>query len=154
MKKNKEIESKGMKHREGAGTVAEPTATNSERELQEQAGRFSGLYRWLFHPKQKRFLLPATGVWILALDWLLFSSNALTALTATPVVMAVGFVLGSIGAYLIQRRGAKDAQWKAALKAVLAGLVVGLPLPVGGTIIGGWVLLFSGLGNAKKEILN
>jgi hypothetical protein len=154
MKKNKEIESKGMKHREGAGTVAEPTATNSERELQEQAGRFSGLYRWLFHPKQKRFLLPATGVWILTLDWLLFSSNALTALTATPVVMAVGFVLGSIGAYLIQRRGAKDAQWKAALKAVLAGLVVGLPLPVGGTIIGGWVLLFSGLGNAKKEILN
>jgi hypothetical protein len=154
MKKNKEIESKGMKHREGAGTVAELTATNSERELQEQAGRFSGLYRWLFHPKQKRFLLPATGVWILTLDWLLFSSNALTALTATPVVMAVGFVLGSIGAYLIQRRGAKDAQWKAALKAVLAGLVVGLPLPVGGTIIGGWVLLFSGLGNAKKEILN
>ena len=109
---------------------------------------------WLFHPKQKRFLLPATGVWILALDWLLFSSNALTALTATPVVIAVGFVLGSIGAYLIQRRGAKDAQWKAALKAVLAGLVVGLPLPVGGTIIGGWVLLFSGLGNAKKEILS
>ena len=143
-----------MKHREGAGTVAEPTAPNSEREPQEQAGRFSGLYRWLFHPKQKRFLLPAMGVWILALDWLLFSSNALTALTATPVVMAVGFVLGSIGAYLIQRRGAKDAQWKAALKAVLAGLVVGLPWPVGGTLIGGWVLLFSGLGNAKKEILD
>ncbi len=154
MKKITKIESKGMKHREGAGTVAEPTATNSEREPQEQAGRFSGLYRWLFHPKQKRFLLPATGVWILALDWLLFSSNALTALTATPVVMAVGFVLGSIGAYLIQRRGAKDAQWKAALKAVLVGLVVGLPWPVGGTLIGGWVLLFSGLGNAKKEILD
>ena len=88
--------------------------------------------RWLFHPKQKRFLLPATGVWILALDWLIFSSNALTALTATPAVMAVGFVLGSAGAYLIQRKGADDWPWSAALKAVLAGIVVGLPWPVGG----------------------
>ena len=109
--------------------------------------------RWLFHPKQKRFLLPATGVWILALDWLLFSSNALTALTATPAVMAVGFVLGSAGVYLIQRKGSKDGPWSAALKALLAGIVVGLPWPVGGTLIGGWVLLSSGLGNARKEVL-
>jgi len=129
------------------------TVTNSDQEPHEQAGRFSSLYRWLFHPKQKRFLLPATGVWILALDWLLFSSNALTALTATPVVMAVGFVLGSAGAYLIQRRGAKDGLWSAALKALVAGIAVGLPWPVAGTLIGGWVLLFSGLGNVRKETM-
>ena len=88
--------------------MAKPTDTNSEREPQEPAGLFSSFYRWLFHPKQKRLLLPATGVWILALDWLLFSSNVLTALTATVVVMAVGFVLGTAGAYSIQRKGAKD----------------------------------------------
>jgi hypothetical protein len=109
--------------------------------------------RWLFHPKQKRFLLPATGAWILALDWLLFSSNALTALIATPAVVAVGFVLGSAGAYLIQRKGARDGLWSAALKALLAGIVVGLPWPVGGTLIGGWAMLSSGLGNARKEVL-
>ena len=109
--------------------------------------------RWLFKPKQRRFMLPATGAWILALDWLLFSSNALTAGTATPIVMVVGFVLGSAGAYVIQRRGANDAPWSAVLKAVLAGIVVGLPWPVGGTLIGGWVLLSSGLGNARKKVL-
>ena len=98
-------------------------------------------------------MLPATGAWILALDWLLFSSNALTALTATPAVMAVGFVLGSAGAYLIQRRGAKDGPWSAVLYPVSAGIVVGLPWPVGGTLIGGWVLLSSGLPNARKEVL-
>ena len=98
-------------------------------------------------------MLPATGVWILALDWLLFSTNTLSAWTATPIVMLVGFVLGSAGAYMIQRRGADDTPWSAVLKAVLTGIVVGLPWPVGGTLIGGWVLLSSGLGNAMKEVL-
>jgi hypothetical protein len=98
-------------------------------------------------------MLPATGAWILALDWLLFSTNTLSAYTATPIVMVVGFVLGGAGAFVIQRRGANDAPWSAVLKAVLAGIVVGLPWPVAGTLVGGWVLLSSGLGNARKEVL-
>lgn len=98
-------------------------------------------------------MLPATGAWILALDWLLFSSNVFSAWLATPAVMVIGFVLGSGGAYLAQRRAAEDATWIAVLKAVLAGIVVGLPWPVGGTLVGGWVLLSSGLGNARNEII-
>ena len=98
-------------------------------------------------------MVPATGAWILALDWLLFTSNALSAWIATPLVVVVGFVLGSAVAYLIQRRGANDAPWSAVLKAVSAGIVVGVPWPVGGTLIGGWVLLSSGLGNARKDVL-
>jgi len=43
--------------------------------------------------------------------------------------------------------------WSAVLKAVLAGIVVGLPWPIGGTLVGGWVLLSSGLGDARKEIM-
>jgi hypothetical protein len=46
-----------------------------------------------------------------------------------------------------------DAPWKALAKAVFAGIVVGVPWPLTGTIIGGWVLFFSGLGNVKKRIL-
>jgi len=98
-------------------------------------------------------MVPATGAWILALDWLLFSTNTLSAYAATPLVMIVGFVLGGAGTYLIQRRGANDAPWSAFLKAVLAGIVVGVPWPVAGTLIGGWVLLSSGLGNVRKEDL-
>ena len=107
---------------------------------------------WLFNPKQPRFILPATGLWILVLDWLLFSSNALSAWLATPVVMLLGFVLGSGGAFLAQRRATNESLWGDASKAFLAGIVVGLPLPIGGTIIGGWVLLTSGLADARKEI--
>ncbi len=109
--------------------------------------------RWLFNPKQRRFILPATGVWIFALDWLLFSTNVLSAWLATPVVMVLGFVLGSGGAFLAQRRAANDAFWSAVMKALLAGIVVGLPWPIGGTLVGGWILLSSGLGDIRKEIM-
>ena len=95
-------------------------------------------------------MVPATGAWIFALDWLLFSTNTLSAWIATPIMIVVGFVLGSAGAYVIQRRGAKDVQWRAVLKAVLAGIVVGIPWPVGGTLIGGWVLLSTGLGKQRN----
>jgi hypothetical protein len=134
--------------------VTESNDASSEREERETSQQPGRLVRWLYHPRQRRFILPATGLWILVLDWLLFSSNALSAWLATPVVMALGFVLGSGGTFLVQRKAANDASWKAALKALLAGIVVGLPWPIGGTLIGGWVLLTSGLADARKEILN
>ena len=108
---------------------------------------------WFFNPKQRRFIVPATGAWILVLDWVLFSSNVLSAWLATPVVMLLGFVLGSGGAFLAQRRAANESLWGAATKAFLAGIVVALPWPIGGTLLGGWVLLASGLANARKEFM-
>jgi hypothetical protein len=134
--------------------VTESEDENSELEDRAVTHRSGGLVRWLFNPKQRRFILPATGAWILVLDWLLFSSNVLSAWLATPVAMVIGFVLGSAGAFLAQRKAANDASWSAALKALLAGIVVGLPWPVGGTLVGGWVLLTSGLADARKEIMD
>lgn len=119
----------------------------------DPSGKQGGLVRWLFNPRQRRFILPATGAWILVLDWLLFSTSVLSAWLATPAAMVIGFVLGSAGAFLAQRRAAKDPLWSAAFKALLAGIVVGLPWPIGGTLVGGWVLLTSGLADARKEIL-
>ncbi len=112
-----------------------------------------GLISWLFHPQRQRFFLPATGVWILALDWVLFSSNVFSAWLATPAVTVVGFLLGSAGAFLAQRRGGRDTVWRAALKALLAGIVVGVPWPIGGTLVGGWVLLSSGLTDARRQFM-
>lgn len=126
---------------------------DSQSGEQARRQRSAGLLGWLFRPKQARFLLPATGVWILVLDWLLFSSNVVSAWLATPVVMILGFVLGSGGTFLAQRKAAGDTTFRAALKAILAGAVVGVPWPIGGTLVGGWVLLTSGLADAKKEVL-
>lgn len=129
----------------------DPVPEANERAASRRSG---GLARWLFHPRQRRFILPATGLWILVLDWLLFSSNILSAWLATPVVVVIGFVLGGGGAFFVQRSRGGDAPWRAALKALLAGIVVGVPWPIGGTLVGGWVLLSSGLADARKEIKN
>lgn len=126
--------------------MSEPRETEPDAALSKQSDNRSGLMRWLFRPSPGKLLLPATGALILGLDWILFSSNTLTAWLATPIAMVLGFVLGSVGTYLIQRRAAGDTWSRAALKALAAGIVVGLPWPVGGTLIGGWVLLSSGLG--------
>ena len=107
--------------------------------------------RWLFEPK--RTLLPVTGLWILALDWLLFSSSALSLGLAAPFAMPIGFVVGGAGTFCLQRRFAGDTFWEAALKALVAGIFVGTPWPLAGTLLGGWVLLASGIANAKGRLL-
>jgi hypothetical protein len=132
--------------------VSGPEDRDTEPAERASSPRSGGLLGWLFNPRQRRFILPATGAWILLLDWLLFSSNLLSAWLATPAVMLVGFVLGSVGTFLAQRRKAQDAAWLAVLKALLAGIAVGLPWPIAGTLVGGWVLLTSGLADAGKEI--
>lgn len=129
----------------------QPTTTESEETA--PAERRSGRLAWLVRPPRRGVLLPLTGAWILALDWILFSSNALSAGLATPIVAVLGLFLGGGGTLFFQTRYAGDPWWKAAFKSVLAGLIVGAPWPLGGTVVGGWVLLFSGLGDAKKEIL-
>ncbi len=133
--------------------MTDPENVSGDANNQEPSRRPGGIVGWLLNPRQRRFVLPATGLWILVLDWLLFSSNILSAWLATPVVVIVGFVLGGGGAFLIQRKKASDALWLAVFKGLLAGIVVGVPWPIGGTLIGGWVLLTSGLADARKEIL-
>lgn len=90
-------------------------------------------------------LHPASGVLILGLDWVLFSGNAITLGLSTAVGAAVGFVVGGLGIAVIQRIYGGDSVVKALLKALLAGITVGLPLPVAGTAVGGGVLALSGL---------
>ncbi len=68
--------------------------------------------RWLIDPDRGQ-LLPLAGIWILALDWLLFSSNLVTAGLATPIVMAIGFILGGGGTLILQKWIARDPLWKA-----------------------------------------
>lgn len=134
--------------------MAESRYASSESEKHAPSRKSGGFVRWLFNPKRRRFILPVTGAWILVLDWLLFSSNVFSAWLATPAVMILGFLLGGGGTFLAQKKAAGDALWSAALKALLAGIVVGLPWPIGGTLVGGGVLLTSGLADARKEIMN
>ncbi|TWU30814.1 phosphoribosylaminoimidazole carboxylase [Novipirellula artificiosorum] len=120
------------------------TKQNSESPQQSLTEQASGQVRWWLDPN-RGLLLPVSGIWILALDWLLFSSNLLTAGLATPIVVVVGFVLGAAGTLVLQRRVAKDPFWRALVKALVSGIVVGVPWPLTGSLIGGWILLAAGM---------
>ena len=112
------------------------------------------LLRWLIAPEPKRFMLPLTGLWILGLDWLIFTQNILLSLGfATPLAVVTGFVLGTAGTFFIQRRFGRETGAMAALKALLAGIVVGIPFPIAGTAVGAWILLASGLGSLRDRML-
>ncbi len=108
---------------------------------------------WFVDPLPNRFMLPATGLLVLGLDWFLFSGEAATVGMAAPVTAIVGFLAGSLGAYHLQRRYALNSHPVALAKALLAGLFVGVPFPMAGTLVGAWVLASSGLAGLKTRFL-
>lgn len=124
--------------------------TNPDQVVRELPVTQRRRLRWFVDPDNGRLLLPVSGLWILGLDWLLFSSNVLSLGIATPVVVLLGFLFGGAGTFFFQRRFGKDNSSVAAFKAFVAGLIVGVPLPLAGTIIGGGVLLFSGLSKGGR----
>jgi hypothetical protein len=110
-------------------------------------------FAWLIQPLQDRMLLPLAGLWILGLDWLLFPPEGATLAIATPVASLFGFLAGAAGVYQMQRRYAHDDRPRATLKALLAGIIVGLPFPLAGSVVGGWILASSGLAQLRDRLL-
>lgn len=95
------------------------------------------------------FLHPASGVLILALDWLLFSGSVLSLGFSAPALALLGFILGTAGTGLIQFRYGQDGRLMSTFKGVLGGVAVGIPLPIAGTAAGGAVLALSGLNRLR-----
>jgi hypothetical protein len=110
------------------------------------------LWKWLTEPVSTQWLLPVTGLWILGLDWLLFTQNTLVLGLATPVLAIVGFLGGTLGTHYFQTRYAGDRGPTAWIKALLAGIVVGIPFPLAGSFVGGWILLNSGLASLRDRV--
>jgi hypothetical protein len=113
----------------------------------------SSWFDWLTDPLPKRFMLPATGLLIMGLDWLLFSEEAASFGLLIPFTSLVGFLAGSIGTYLLQTRHGFDSKPAACLKGLLAGILVGIPFPLAGTMFGGAVLASSGLAGLRWRLL-
>src|SRR5215213_7917086 len=97
----------------------------------------SSWFDWLTNPLPKRFMLPATGLLIMGLDWLLFSEEAASFGLLIPFTSLVGLLAGGIGTYHLQTRHALYSKPVALLKGLLAGILVGIPLPLAGTMAGG-----------------
>jgi hypothetical protein len=122
--------------------------------ISQEPHGLSGWVSWLFDPLPRRFMLPATGLLMLGLDWFLFSGEAATVGLAAPATAFFGFLAGSLGAYHLQRRFGLDTRPAALGKALLAGLFVGVPFPLAGTVVGAWVLATTGLAALKERVLS
>jgi hypothetical protein len=105
----------------------------------------SGLWDWLTNPLPQRFMLPATGLLIMGLDWLCFSEDAATLGLALPLTTVTGFLAGAIGTYHLQRKHGLDSKGLALVKSIVAGILVAIPFPLAGTLAGAWILANSGL---------
>ena len=90
-------------------------------------------------------LHPVSGILILGLDWLLFSGSAITLGASTLALAGIGFTVGGLSTGLVQRIFHADGLAKALLKGLLAGIAVGIPLPVAGTAVGAGILALSGI---------
>ncbi len=96
-------------------------------------------------------LHPAAGAFVLALDWVLFSGTVVSLGTAMWLLAGSGLVLGTVGSALIQRWLGGDA-WRASLvKGAFCGIAVGLPFPIAGTAVGGWIIAASGLDRLRRR---
>jgi hypothetical protein len=131
-------------------------ATNKEQVLLPPVSDgpvgLSGWFDWLTDPLPKRFMLPATGLLVMGLDWVLFSKEAATLGLAIPFTSVAGFLAGSIGAYHLQRKYGLDTKPAALLKSLLAGFLVGIPFPLAGTLAGAWIMATSGIIGLKDRL--
>ena len=105
----------------------------------------AGMWGWLTSSHHRTLFHPTTGLWVLGLDWVLFSGNAVTLGWATLLVMVVGFFLGSAGTFFCQRHYARANLGKSLALGFFGGMIVGAPLPVAGTFAGTIIVGLSGL---------
>lgn len=102
-------------------------------------------------PRQKFWLHPASGLLVLGVDWFFFAPEALTAEVAAIITSPLAFLVAAGGVFWIQRRKSGDSVGAAALKALLGGVVAGIPTSIAGTIFGTLVLVLSGLSSWNQR---
>lgn len=100
---------------------------------------------------KKSFLHPASGGIILGADWLFFSGTVLSGGFGVLSAMPLGFLTGLVGVTCSQRFLAEENWGKAITKGILSGIVIGMPFPVFGTLVGGGVLAVSGLDEMRNR---
>ena len=64
---------------------------------------------------------------------------------ALPLSCLLAFTLTGLGVFLAQKILNQDGFGASAAKALLGGIVAGVPWSITGTIVGSWILLLSGL---------
>jgi len=101
----------------------------------------------------RTFYHPASGVIILGLDWFAFGTDIMTDLLALPIVSILFFLISFPLVYIVQKKWSRDTTAAALGKAFLGAVMVGLPFPITGTLLGGAILALAGLPHHPVEMV-
>lgn len=99
---------------------------------------------------KKLYLHRLSGVWVFLVDNAFFGATLATAGLALPISCTLAFFAGTTGVFLIETLVNQDRKGRAFNKALLAGILSGIPTSIGGTIYGAWVMRMAGM--SKKDI--
>jgi RsiW-degrading membrane proteinase PrsW (M82 family) len=95
------------------------------------------------------FFHPASGIAILVIDFLGFGTELLSGMLDTPVICVLSFLLAFFLVFYIQL-AFRAEKWTVALgKAILGATLAGMPVFIGGTMLGIAVVTMSGLPESK-----
>lgn len=94
---------------------------------------------------RKTFFHPASGAAILALDWLFFGLEWELGPVSVVISSIAAFVTCWLVVERIQIRWHGDEPRLARAKALFGAAAAGVPFPIGGTLVGGLILMLSGL---------
>jgi len=100
--------------------------------------------------RRKLFLHKLSGLWVFLVDNAFFGANAITLFAGTPLICAAAFLTAGAGVFLIETLVNRDSARQAFNKALLAGVLSGIPTSIAGTVYGVWILRMAGL--SKKDI--
>ena len=104
--------------------------------------------------RRKLFLHKLSGLWVFLVDNAFFGATVATAIPtgglSLLITCSLASLSGGLGVFLIQKLINGDSARQAINKALLAGVLSGIPTSIAGTIYGAWVLRMAGLN--KKDV--
>ncbi len=95
--------------------------------------------------ERRTFYHPASGAAILGIDWLFFGLEWELGPVSLVLSCAAAFAATYFVVERVQRRWRGDEPRVARAKALFGAAAAGAPFAVGGTVVGGLILLLSGL---------
>jgi hypothetical protein len=95
--------------------------------------------------ERRTFYHPASGMAILGLDWLFFGLGWELGPVSMALSCAAAFGVCYVVVERIQRRWHGDDPKRARIKALIGATAAGVPFAITGTVVGGLILVLSGL---------
>lgn len=93
--------------------------------------------------KYSKLLHPYSAGLLIFMDNILWGVNALSLGLSTPIISVLAFFITGTSTLLIQKYLAKDSMGECFTKAVITGVLAGVPTSIAGTALGTAILVIA-----------